>query len=463
MRKLILALVALALVAVPAFAGVQNVKVSGTVSSVWLLRENFDLGFNTTGDAYQNVFFTQMLLGVDADLTDQVSASLRLINERPWSDNSNADITDIDLNLAYVTLREMLYSPLTVVVGRQVWSYGNSFIFNATGTNNTAPADSGLTSVAQDFTNETALDAIRLIFDYNPLTIETFYSKVDENTLTSDRGNDDDVDLTGIDATYELGDNWNTLVEGYFFSRLSRSARVPATGGTGKTDTIHLPGFRVSTNPIEGLNTQLELAWQRGTRAVATNNNQQRRAMAAEFIAGYQLPVWEEYKPFAQYVYTFVSGDSEPNNVNSTSPARASREVYEAWDPFFEAQGSGKIYNTIFDLTNAHIHTLSLQATPLEDLTAKFTWTGMWLHHEVSGATNSTTIPMRQPDGSAVVNAAATRDKGVGHEYDIDLTYAYTEDVAIGASFGWFNPGDAFAAGNDSQASQAIVSVGLNF
>ena len=85
--------------------------------------------------------------------------------------------SDIDLHLAYVTLREMLYSPLTVVVGRQAFHYGNSFIVDAGGTNNSAPLDSGLNSVAEDLTKQTAQDAIRFIFDYEPLSVEFLVSK----------------------------------------------------------------------------------------------------------------------------------------------------------------------------------------------------------------------------------------------------------------------------------------------
>ena len=121
MRKSILVAVVLmvALVAVPAFASVQNVKVSGSIDTTYLFRDNFDLGADVIGDEQQSLFITQTTLQVDADLTDQVSATVALINERAWDQaEGTADDTDVDLNLAYVTLREMLYSPLTVVVGR---------------------------------------------------------------------------------------------------------------------------------------------------------------------------------------------------------------------------------------------------------------------------------------------------------------------------------------------------------
>ena len=107
MRKSILLAVVLmvALVAVPASASVQNIKVSGSIDSTYLWRDNFDLGFATASDRNQSVPLTQTTLQVDADLTDQVSATVALINERAWNYDINADTadgSDIDLYLAYV-------------------------------------------------------------------------------------------------------------------------------------------------------------------------------------------------------------------------------------------------------------------------------------------------------------------------------------------------------------------------
>jgi len=127
MRKLLLALLVVAFVAMPAFASVQNIKVSGSIDSAALYRENFELGLITSAgeDEVQNLFFTITKVGIDADLTDNVAATVELIDERPWGTGSTVAV---EVNLAYVTLREMLYSPLTVVIGRQPIVWGNGFI-----------------------------------------------------------------------------------------------------------------------------------------------------------------------------------------------------------------------------------------------------------------------------------------------------------------------------------------------
>lgn len=129
MKKILFVMLALTLMAMPAMASVQNVKVSGDIESTYLIRDSFDFEGSS-----QDVLLTQTRLRVDADLTDKVSATVALINERAWGIDTNAT-SDIDLNLAYVTMKEMLYSPLTVTLGRQEFAFGNSFVIDSAGSN----------------------------------------------------------------------------------------------------------------------------------------------------------------------------------------------------------------------------------------------------------------------------------------------------------------------------------------
>lgn len=475
MRKSILLAVVLiaAVAAVPASASVQNIKVSGDIDSTWLYRDNFDLGTSTSNieDIRQSVFFTQTRLRVDADLTDQVSATVGLINERPWDTDTNAS-SGIDLNLAYVTLREMLYSPLTVVAGRQAFKYGNSLVVDSHGVNNAAPADSGITALAGDLTKQTAQDSIRLIFDYNPLTLEFLYSKINENTFAAAFDNvTDDIDLYGANATYELGDDMNTQVEAYFFAKIDKTHNPGTTGTTAgtKSDTTYVPGLRASANVLDGLNVQAEVAWQRGNNVSSSTaiDNEQREALAAQFVSNYQIPndilpdALEAYKPVLGYTYTFVSGDSNPTDRGAVGQASTNKDT--AWDPMFEAQGGGTIYNALFNLTNLQIHSVSLSVNPIEDVTTKVTWNGLWLDKKFDSAAGISTMTLVQPDGSAPTPAISTSETNLGHEIDFDAIYDYTEDVQLGASLGWFIPGDVFTSANDSIASQAIVHGIVNF
>ena len=480
MRKLnILAMtLVVVLAAMPALASVQNVKISGSVDSSYLFRSNFDLGLSTNNieDVKQSLFITQTTLQVDADLTDQVSTTVGLINERVWQQDAGNENSGLDLYLAYVTLREMLYSPLTVVVGRQVFSYGNSLIVDATGTNNAAGSDSGLSAVAEDLTKATSLDAIRLIFDYNPLTLEFVYAKIDEGTVISAFDNvTDDIDLYGINSTYELGDDMDTQVEAYFFARIDQTSNPGDADGSTKSNTLYVPGLRASANVLDGLNVQGEIAWQRGnfvaTPTTSLFNNQKREALAVQITSNYQIPndvlpdALEEYNPVLGYTFTKVSGDSNPLDVGSVTQASSNKNT--AWDPFLENQGGGTIYNTLFNLTNLQIHSVSLTANPIEDVTTTVSWHGLRLDKKLDQSAGTSTITIQRPDvvssSPQYTLAADNGKKWLGYEIDVDATYDYTEDVQIGASLGWFNPGKFFTSANRETATQAIVHGNVNF
>ena len=470
-KGLILAMfmVAIVFVAGPAFASVQNIKVSGEIDNTWLVRDQFDLGTRSAGENYyQNLIFTQSHLHVDADLTDNVSTTLGLINERAWGDDVDAT-NDMDIHLAYVTLREMLYSPLTVIIGRQAFAYGNSFVMDATGTNNNV-ASGGLNSVAEDFTQRTKLDSVRLVFDYNPLTVDVVAGKVTNGNLLGTGLQDDDVDLFGTNANWQLGDQWNSVVEGYFWAKIDQSTK---SAGVGKhADTVYMPGVHVSTSPIKGLNLQGEVAIQRGNKAetggVLTTNddNVARQAQAAQLVANYMLPFeqTEKWSPVLTGVYTYVSGDNDVNEeVNGTTPGTKAR--YTAWDPMFENQSGGTIYNTLFDLTNAHILTAKAAVKPIEDVTATLQWDSISLDRELSDGDfngNADLLTLRQPDGGTAA-ARTTSKKGLGNEYGLGLVYDYTEDVQFGAKYSIFKPGRAFHKDNRERASQYIVNANVKF
>ncbi len=285
------------------------------------------------------------------------------------------------------------------------------------------------------------------------------------NTLTNRPG--DDIDLYGANATYEVGDSMKTQVEAYFFAKVDKNAQGVASADPtpSKADSVYVPGLRASTNPIEGLNVQAEVAWQRGNKVATTgtiNDNQSREAMGAQVIASYKVPVMEEYKPILGYVYTYVSGDSNPGDRAYT--VEHSTNKYTAWDPMFENQAGGTIYNALFNLSNAHIHTVSAQVNPIEDVTAKVSWTNLRLDKGLSGNATNTALTLVQPDGTATGLMGVNVDnKEIGNEIDATLTYDYTEDVQFGANFGWSLPGDLFTAANDSVASQAIVHGNVNF
>jgi len=528
MKKLLVAALMVVL-ASPAFAAIQNVKVSGDITTSYVDRNNFDLGLQDytpvysgegtsissytnglpTGLKKQSVFLTQTRLRVDADLSDNVSTTVGLINERAWNgENASnpsgstanyANDTNVQLYLASVTLREFLYSPLSVTVGRQVFTYGNGFII---GNGLPNQATGNLQYIDQDLTERTSEDGVRAVLDYKPLTIDLIYFK-NSQTAASIAGAyvsnpQQSSDVYGYNANYQLSDPFNTVVEQYMFARINGSGSQ-ATGGVddfngpandgvsgeGKGDTLFVPGLRASTNPVKGLNVQGEIAWQLGDQAVANYNvsgnptsveAEHRDAMGAQFMASYALPVLDKYKPTLNASYTYVSGDKNGGANGSTNNSilqtgTKSAKVFTAWDPMFEGQGAGTIYNTLYTLSNMNILSLGASAAPLEDVTTTFTWTNLWAADSY-GAYNP--LALYQPDGGANLYYPETKKdaKGLGNEYDVNVTYNYTEDVTFGVSLGWYVPGSVFgstvsfagAGGpNKDIASQAIANLAVKF
>jgi hypothetical protein len=199
-----------------------------------------------------------------------------------------------------------------------------------------------------------------------------------------------------------------------------------------------------------------------GTSAV--QQSERREAMAAQLMASYALPIMDKYKPSVNASYTYVSGDKNATQDYAGDHVKSAK-IYSAWDPFNEAQGGGTIYNTLFALSNMSILAVGASVNPLEDVTTSFTWSGLWANQRYNNSTNP--LVLIQPDNSGNVSGnltPVTRNKsGLGNEYDVNVSYAYTEDVTFGVSLGWFLPGDTFIKGNRDTASQALANVAVKF
>lgn len=214
-KRLILVLALLFVVGTScaAYAEVQNVKVSGDILVNTVSRQMFGLhkadgtpGNESAGrNDSESMLTSQVRLRVDADLTDNVAATVRLINERNWN-RENTTNTDIDLDLAYVTLKEFLYSPLSLTVGRQEIRFGNGLVVGNARSYNHTTTSSVLGGIPSDLSLRRAFDAIRATLNYDPLVIDAIYAKIDEritpSTSTTLRQNSNqDTDLWGVNAS----------------------------------------------------------------------------------------------------------------------------------------------------------------------------------------------------------------------------------------------------------------------
>lgn len=470
-------LVGMAASSIPSFAEVQNVKVSGDVTVRAFHRENLDLhdesnareGGNGTVLDSDNFFMSTTGINVGADLTENVSTFIRIANERDWDSTATGSATgDFDLSQAYVSLKELFYSPLTLRVGTQPIVWGRGFVLgsnlfpsvNATGT------DRNSAITANEFTDFTAFDAIRATLDLSnvggmsvPLTADYVYIKIDENTS----GAADDVNIQGVNFSSHL-DAMSSEVEAYYLNKLDKSTTPSGTAGT-KTGIVNTLGLRGSTKPVEGGYFYGELAYQFGKRPIdpagvlITGDSMQ--AWAANLGGEYTLTSVPTTPKFGAE-WRFYSGTKTPNE--STDRAN-NLGAGGGWTPIapgyfttalreFQTQSTvaGFYANDQVGVTSAatNQHELALYGglRPLEDLSvmSRLSWFAL------DRGVRSTLTPK---DGK--------RRSYIGSEWDTNVTYNYTEDVQFGVLYALFNPGSVFRTPNDDHAQELITSVSVKF
>jgi hypothetical protein len=445
MSKRLIVILALAFIvgiSFAAYAEVQNIKVSGDLGVSALSRDQFDLSRGAKGDSVNDTeseFLSQMRLRVDADLTDNVSTTVRLINERNWDTETVAN-SDIDLDLAYVTLKEFLYSPLTVTVGRQELRFGNGMVIgNANATTNISAMTGGIPT---DLSLRKAFDAIKANLNYDPLIIDVIYAKINETSGPSGSKDNYDTNLYGINGSYNIGGKYNSKADLYLVNKKNSDN----SGSDPKNDDIYTLGALLTALPIENLYTAIEYAYQFGH---ATGAQHMKRAWAMELIANYGFP-GVKYTPTIGASYAYLSGDKDSTDNKS-----------RAWDAMYYDQAVTNIAAEILPFTDSSIFSLNGTARPMEDMKISLVWALYRLNESLPGGAMQSY--KRDSAGSLYTYAMATNKKTLGQEVDLTATYDYTEDVQLGLTFGYFNPGKAFAESNQRDATQLIGSMKVTF
>lgn len=401
--------------AMPAQAAVQNVKVSGDLTMRGIFRDKFDLtDDNTTLDSDAFLMST-VGVNVEADLTDNVSAMIRVVNQRDIDTDATTD-NDIDIDLAYITFQEMLYSPLTVTIGRQDLWVGDGFLVGA----RLQDGSAGIT--ASEFTDIISFDAVKAVVDYDPWTITGICAKIAENITTSS----DDEDLAVLNIGY-IFEQYEAEAEGYYIYKKT---------GASEDDEINTIGLRGSGVPLENLELRGEFALQFGDYDSSTD----REAWAID-VSGEYTFVDIEWVPVVGLEYVYLSGEEATPSGD-----------YEAFDRLYYGKTYSAIrewqdvYYTTTDTTdtagntNEHMIIISASAQPIENLTASAKYIYFMLAEDDSD-----------------------NEDELGSELDLELTYDYTEDVTFGLLAAWFFPGDVFTSPNDDDANLVVGTVSLAF
>ncbi|MFH1878806.1 MAG: alginate export family protein [Candidatus Omnitrophota bacterium] len=469
-----------------AYAETQSVKISGEITERAFARDNFDLDNNntvTTNTGYGSSDWATYLLStvevqVDADLTDNVAAVIRLENQRVWgdqyylSDNNGelgriAGIRDqvvardvnwwgsllnesnaykIGVDLAYIELKEFLYSPLTLRIGRQDLWFGKGFIIG------NSLLDSENNIYPQEYTCVTSFDAVRATLDYDPWTIDGVFAKMSENA----RRSDDDINLWGINVGYVF-DSYNAEVEGYWWYRQHRNPDTAATimsitaNNNLTSNDVHTFGARGSFDPIEDWTIALEGAYQAGDFIGIAAQREERKRSAWAIDAMVECRYWQDdfaWRPVLGAEYIYYSGEKDSGDRNVTSNG-----TYNGWDPMYRGKFDTAIreFQNVFyrttqvstpSFTNQHQLLVRGSVEPTDSLTVNATYAHFWLDKQY--------------------NEDNTR-KNVGDEVDVTVTWDYTEDVSFGLLAGWFFPGNYWRGGEDNIATDVVGTVKLSF
>lgn len=457
MRKVILfiatAFAAIVFSAASLQAAVETIKVSGDITTQAVLRNNLDLGGGShltessfalnTEDNDDSFFMTQVRLRFDADLTENVFATVGLLYEGDWGKEYEGNYTDAEsrksgkdsllrLDIANITLKDFIQDGITAVIGRQPLRYGNALIVGDPDTNQiddftdrSTYANKGFTG-APDLSLRKSFDAVRVSVDMAPWKYDLFYALLAEGNYQKN----DDISLYGIYGWYDVGSR-NTVVEPYF---IVKEGAVNAKFGYGSSSSslirnhqqILVPGLRVSGDVTDKLMLSLEGAYQFGKNNVdaqsATSsfsdiegkNNQS--AYAIQAIGRYQLKT--KYNPVLSAAYSYFSKD---------------------WDPMAEDQSAAELINIIFPQTNAHQFMVAGSVMPREDITLSLSYTHLLLAKRLSSFYGR---------GTGVVYYMDDRKRNLGGEIDAKMLYDYTEDVQLSLVTGWFMPGSAFGGVN---------------
>ncbi|PIQ90766.1 MAG: hypothetical protein COV71_02735, partial [Candidatus Omnitrophica bacterium CG11_big_fil_rev_8_21_14_0_20_41_12] len=422
-----------------AYAEVQNVKVSGDIIASGVSRHHFNLISNGADQSIlkQTFLMSQVRLRVDADLTDNVAATVRLINERVWNGQMDTKAAgsnngDIDLDLAYVTLKEFLYSPLTLTIGRQEIAFGNSFII---GNSKIAGASS---TIPTDLTERKAFDAIRATLNYDPLVVDLVYAQV-KQAMTTDRNT---TSLTGINAAYAL--NKNTDVSVYYW--LKKDNNLPVATGS-RTDQLSTIGALISNSSIANLTTSLEAAYQFGRNTQSATGQKRHNAWALQAMADYTFANVKT-TPMIGFSWTYLSGGKTGGTRN------------QGWDPMFYDQRLNNIVYTILPFSNMNAINLKGSMKPVDDVTVSAVY---GFYQTTQKNSTMYTGPNTYNNGTNYTTAGTyTGKEYLGSALDGTITYDYTEDVQFGLTAGLFAPGNALTD-NAGTATQLIGSMKVVF
>jgi len=374
-----------------AVAELQNVEIGGKLQ----IRGNY-WRLDTLGTT--SFVEQRTLLNVKADFTNDVSAFIELDSYGDWGQNFRSNYltgidtrggSDVNLYQAYVNVKDMWGTPLSLRVGRQELKFGSEFLL---GNNDNGPLFTGL-----------SFDAVRLTFANDMFKFDAFAAKLAETFNNFGKG---DVDLYGVYGSY-IGIEDVTLDAYWLYVQDSTTV--------GKYIDIHTFGLR-GAGKFNGIDFDAEVAYQLGDvngmpsacplgfgEADVTYG-----AFGANAEVGYTFDMTWQPRVFGKFAY-FGGGD--PDTCSRSNDAKM------PFNRLFSDMSYSVFLDTQRNLTNLIYYGLGVQVMPTECVSVKLT--GAYLDMDSTKLT-------------------AGEQGSYGWEVGVASTYHYSEDLAFSAGYSHF-------------------------
>lgn len=433
-KVLILALLLAVGVSFGAFAEVNDIKVSGSIETQ-MVNLDADLGSVGTGEKGGFVVGTTKLR-FDADMTEDVSAVIELINERLWgqnqlsysSTNDGKETDGVDIHLAYVKMKDFLGMPATITIGRQQMKIGSGLIMRGGSELSVLDTAGSVSSLAECFTRKNAVDGIRMQLDFDPVAVDLFYQKWAEGSESS---RTDDTNYYGIDVQYNMSEGTN----------VGAYAIVKDFGGYDDFTaySAYTYGARTAIAVNDNIDVKVEAAIQLGDDVTSTE-----RLKANIVDVAFNYKMLDSANTKIGLAYQRASGDK----VGSLDQ--------EAWNKFRGGFDLGIATMFTNESSNVQVFKASMSRDIREDIMLSADYRYL-MQARASNATSYT-------DGDTGASYTVVgKNRELGQSIDLKLAYDYTEDVEMGLAQGFFFPGQYFTSDNDQPAYATNAYVKVSF
>jgi hypothetical protein len=371
-----------------AFAELQNVEVGGKLQ----IRGNYWRMDNLGATSFVE---QRTLLNVKADFTNDVSTFIELDSYGDWGQGFRSNYltgidgrggADVNMYQAYVNVKNLWGTPLSLRVGRQELVFGSEFLL---GNNDNGPLFTGL-----------SFDAIRLSFANDMFKADAFAAKLAESFQNFGKG---DVDLYGVYGSY-IGIEDVTLDAYWLY--------VQDNTVVGRDIDIHTFGLR-GAGTLSGFDFDAEVAYQMG--------NQDGWPSACPLGFGEADVKYDTFGANAELGYTFdmawqprVFGKFAYYGGGEADTCKWSNDRTLPFNRLFSDMSYSPFLDTQRNLTNIFFYSLGVQVMPTECVSLKLAGSYIDLDNSIG------------------------EQSELGWQLCASGTYHYSEDLAFTAGYSHF-------------------------